>query len=1562
MASSVGFKSSVPPFEEANFNGWVRLFRAYLMRHEGLNETLDDSSDEEDETEMTKAESKILKKFKKFKKVNKQKVYSYLMEAAAANTTAKTIATAATMQIGEPKILLKALEARFAVKRALTFQQTLKSFHNMIMTQEESGAQFVDRVKSKISELCYFKDEAPPTDSTTLAILTEGIKVKFPMLYNNLVVSAIRLEDAYELISNYVLSASVENSVSVIGEKGNEVVTDAHAVANVIEENKRLKKNLKRFKKLKKKRQINNSLSEIECFKCGQTGHKKFQCTNQYKKKSKLSNKQGDERNKKRLEWANVVHEEDVANVIFEEEASVVTTNGDFILIDSGANRFIVRDSNCLSNLVKSSSVMNLAGTEAGLLVQGVGTMGCFKNVKWCPKARHDLVSVSALYDVLHCRTVFDDADGTPIKIISNSDNVVLFSGGLKINGLYYCDFNVVKKLSDLYLTKYDIANYSSFEANIASSAPDDKLLLWHNRSGHLNYSTLRECVKSELLINTGVNCKDIRESKKKSRPVCDVCARSKGTRTSFKPSHNIRGKLFGDYISVDIASYSVPSRDGYIYVLTFTDHASKKSKSYPLINRTGDTILFCLRDYIQTELVTRDVKMRHYHADGGGELICKLVLTELKSRGVTYSWTPPDTPELNAVSERKFRTLFERAQSMLLGAGLPVVFWWDAYEASEYITNCLPTKTSKGYISPEEFVSGQVPDVSHWRIWGCKAYVKIPRSYQRKDFSSKVMSGFLVGYSRTPIGYKVFVPELNDVITTVHVIFNEIIPDYTAEYYQELSRLTVKEEERPAVIEDFHHLIGEEYFDDENLVRYRNNRLKVIDGYIVMYRCPILASGAIGSEESAPIHIADVVRMMGTPPSEEQLRLSRERQELAKELAARKRVTDSLANSASSHKRPRAVMKQPLLAQDGSNQLDTADKQRAARGPKELRAWLRDSRLVDQQCSEDLTNSPDREKDRVATSPPMTRSSAGRPFDEKASAASFSPCEGVDSAVGGGELGKEPVVFVSHKWSARQRKARVPTNVSKLGDVASLLVEEEREEEPASFAEANQSEKWRISMDDERRALRKRGCWRVVDTPQGVSVIKCKYVYRIKRDFSGRIRKRKSRLVIQGFRQEEGRDYNETFAPVAKANTFRFMMALAQVLKLDVHQLDVDSAFLYADVKEDIYMSPPPDMKLPIGKSLKLLKNLYGLKQAPRNWYKNIEEFVKSLGFKQTVSDNCLFVRKTTTEITLLSLYVDDILIASNQPEQIAELKRQFTSRYEMKDLGEVNNYLGMRVSRTAEGIKIDQEAYADDILRRFESLLQGAQNKSYNTPMERDLKLSKKDFSEMTSDQIELVRDFPYQSVIGALLYLSIHTRPDLAYVVNYLSRFNHQPTFKACKALIRVLLYLRGTKNKGLLFDGDDLNLTCLSDSDWAGDVDTRKSTSGYVLFGAGAPIAWMSKLQPVIAVSSMEAEYIAAFYAMQEIIWIKGLMSEIGFNYSDPIVLLIDNQSAIKLATNPVYHKRSKHIDIKYHWIREKVAIKDLVKIKYVKSADNTADIMTKALLSELHDKHSRYLVV
>ena len=358
--------------------------------------------------------------------------------------------------------------------------------------------------------------------------------------------------------------------------------------------------------------------------------------------------------------------------------------------------------------------------------------------------------------------------------------------------------------------------------------------------------------------------------------------------------------------------------------------------------------------------------------------------------------------------------------------------------------------------------------------------------------------------------------------------------------------------------------------------------------------------------------------------------------------------------------------------------------------------------------------------------------------------------------------------------------------------------------------------------------------------------LIKSKYVYRLKKDWTGNVVKRKSRIVVQGFSQVEGVDFTETYAPVAKVTTFRLMLALAKVLNLHIHQLDVDSAFLYADLKEDVFMKPPPGINLPEGYCLKLLKNLYGLKQAPRNWNKNIVDYIKSIGFKQCILDNCLFVKCVGEEIYLISLYVDDILIAGSNLVEIEKIKQEFTTRYEMKDLGELEYNLGMKVTRTEDFITVDQKRYTLDMLKKYEYLLRGLESKTYNTPMERDLKLRKFEAHSMTPKQKEYVSKFPYQNIVGALLYLSINTRPDISYSVGVLARFSKAPIFRACKALLRVLIYLRGTADRGIKFSGTDLNLSGYSDADWAGDLDSRRSTTGYAIYAAGGPIAWQSKL--------------------------------------------------------------------------------------------------------------------
>jgi len=221
------------------------------------------------------------------------------------------------------------------------------------------------------------------------------------------------------------------------------------------------------------------------------------------------------------------------------------------------------------------------------------------------------------------------------------------------------------------------------------------------------------------------------------------------------------------------------------------------------------------------------------------------------------------------------------------------------------------------------------------------------------------------------------------------------------------------------------------------------------------------------------------------------------------------------------------------------------------------------------------------------------------------------------------------------------------------------------------------------------------------------------------------------------------------------------------------------------------------------------------------------------------------------------------------------------------------------------------------------------------------------------MTESQQTFVDSFPYQEILGSLSYLAIHTRPDIAYAVNACARFSNKPTFTACRVLIRILEYVSNTFDVGITYTGEIMNFHGFCDSDWAGDQDTRRSTTGFLVFMAGGPIAWQSRLQTTIAASSMEAEYMAAFDLIQEICWLRGVMSELGFELEEPTRVYMDSQSAIDLANNPVHHKRSKHIAIKYHWLRQKIR-EMVVTLEYVPSPMQLADMLTKALAETIFE--------
>ena len=774
----------------------------------------------------------------------------------------------------------------------------------------------------------------------------------------------------------------------------------------------------------------------------------------------------------------------------------------------------------------------------------------------------------------------------------------------------------------------------SSASANLADGYRHDKLFLLHERLGHLSNSIIKECVKNDLFLNSGLKNKDCR--KETDHPLCSICARAKITRTIFNKIHKIRGVKFGDYISADIALFpSIPSRDGYKYVLTLIDHASKKSFVFPLRTRSGVDILFCLKNFIEEHCRLKEIKIKHYHADGGSELICKEVLALLKEMGSSYSWTPADTPELNSTSERRFRTLGERTICLLIRSGLPKTFWWDAYDSANYITNLLPTKTAKGYISPEEFLKGEPPDVSHLRIWGCQAYARKPRNYLRKDLSEKVYCGYLIGYSvDREIGYKIWVPSLKEIVISVHCNFNEVIPEYREEYFTELNKYDFSYQNGEMNPNEFNHLVGTKYIDDEDWLEYQNTKIGVVGKNIVMWRAPVVnTQGDIGLQEDAPIHVADVVRMMGaarTPPTRQELDRQHTKQErLRNEILVRNREQLRARNERTAKKRAindekggqqysRRVSADDLKNEEVENIvtpriLKRLEKQRMKKTKTYSSKTSGINQLAGRQGKPDgggYTSNNDVKNDNYMPLFDVIEDN----YDDKLNVS-------------------EPQKPVDHVPT--ERRKRVATrllNVGKLGDiremdaVANLLKEVDEEIEPLSYEEASYSKLWRKSMREEINNMESRNCWKIVRRPSGKKFIRSKYVYKIKRDFSGKIKKRKSRLVIQGFRQDES-DYSETFAPVVKGNTFRLLVALARTLGLDIQHMDVDAAFLYADLDEEIYMEPPPNVSVPDGCCLKLLKSLYGLKQAPRNWYQNIKSFIESRGFKQSVLDNCLYI-----------------------------------------------------------------------------------------------------------------------------------------------------------------------------------------------------------------------------------------------------------------------------------------------------------------------------------------------
>ena len=523
----------------------------------------------------------------------------------------------------------------------------------------------------------------------------------------------------------------------------------------------------------------------------------------------------------------------------------------------------------------------------------------------------------------------------------------------------------------------------------------------------------------------------------------------------------------------------------------------------------------------------------------------------------------------------------------------------------------------------------------------------------------------------------------------------------------------------------------------------------------------------------------------------------------------------------------------------------------------------------------------------------------------------------------------RKPPTFYHDEYAAMSKAKYTALHVAQI-------------EEPSTLEEALNSEyssEWKSAADAEYQSLIENDTWEMVELPPGHKAIDCKWVFRVKHDENGQIERFKGRLVAKGFQQKYGIDYVETFSPVVRFSSIRALLAFAVSKGMLIHQMDVVTAFLNGHLDEEIYMKQPEGYVKPGTENMvcHLKKSLYGLKQSSRCWNKAFQDFMLSQQFKQSDADPCIFIRKLDGQLTVVAVYVDDLILLADSADEMENIKANLSNQFKMKDMGELHYCLGVNITRKENALHISQEQYINSILEKYNM----ANANPVSTPMDINVKLEKDDSYSKPVDTVL------YQSMIGSLLYAAIATRPDIAHAVGALARFNSAPNETHLTAVKRVFRYLKGTANLHLQYTAVNLNIEGYSDADWASNADDRRSTTGNVFMMSEGAISWLSQRQPTVALSTTEAEYIALCSATQEAIWLQRLMKDLKIDSSGPMIINEDNQGAIAMSKNPVGHKRTKHIDIKYHFVREKIQEK-ILELKYCPTKEMLADIFTKQL--------------
>jgi hypothetical protein len=499
---------------------------------------------------------------------------------------------------------------------------------------------------------------------------------------------------------------------------------------------------------------------------------------------------------------------------------------------------------------------------------------------------------------------------------------------------------------------------------------------------------------------------------------------------------------------------------------------------------------------------------------------------------------------------------------------------------------------------------------------------------------------------------------------------------------------------------------------------------------------------------------------------------------------------------------------------------------------------------------------------------------------------------------------------------------------------------------DPRSYSLAMSSpdaQDWKAACDHEMMTLISNGTWELVELPPGKKAINSGWVFKIKHNPDGTTERYRSRVVAKGCSQRPGFDYTEVFAPTFRPASLRLILSLAAKEGYKLRSLDISSAFTYGDLEEEIYMKQPEGYHQgPPNVVCKLLKSLYGLKQAARQWNRKLHSVFASMGYSRLQSDSSIYIYSKGDVKVIVPVFIDDITLVSKCDASMDSAVQELSRHFKLRDLGPTTFLLAIQVHQDLQkrSISLSQQQYVEELLKRFAM----DDCKPVKTPMTPGLDLSD---VVVTPEEQEEMKNVPYLSAVGSLQYLATMTRPDIAFAVSYLGRFNHNPGPRHWAAVKHLFRYLKGTASYKLVYTADDNEelFVTYSDASHGSCKATGRATGGYVTLVAGGAVGWSSKRQAFVTLSSTEAEYVAAVEAGKEIMWMRNILSEFGYTSPHPSTLFIDNKSGISVAKNPEHHGRMKHLDLRFYWLRDAVEAK-LIDPVYKPAEEQVADIFTK----------------